>query len=325
MNSNNKPRYLFLTLLAACVVLFAVMLWEMFYTAPAGGDNTETVTGQESQGAQTQTQTLTEEQTTAEAVTSPETLPPETTQQAPTLDAYEASLGYDVELRERYESYQQNNPELDAQTVVKNVNIGIDREFYSVITPIDDPASFQVQVNKYRSLPADYVPSDLVALEHCYPDRKGSVKLRADAAAAFERMAEDALKLGYVIRGYSGYRSYSYQDMLYTNYCKNDPVYLVDTYSARPGHSEHQTGLAIDVCTDKYAYNKFGQSQEYLWAKENIHKYGFVISYLEDKNHITGYKTEEWHFRYVGEELAAFLYENNLVLDEYFAMYGDKA
>jgi LAS superfamily LD-carboxypeptidase LdcB len=253
------------------------------------------------------------------------TAPQKTTEQQVTLDAYEVSLGYDVELRERYESYQQNNPEMDAQTVVKNVNIGIDREFYSTITPIDDPASLQVQVNKYRALPEDYVPSDLVALEHCYPDRKGSVKLRSDAAAAFELMAEDALKLGYVIRGYSGYRSYSYQNTLYTNYCKSDPVEVVDTYSARPGHSEHQTGLAIDVCTDKYAYNKFGNAPEYQWAKENIHKYGFVISYLEDKNHITGYKTEEWHFRYVGVELAAFLYENNLVLDEYFAMYGDKA
>ena len=93
------------------------------------------------------------------------------------------------------------------------------------------------------------------------------------------------------------------------------------TYSARPGYSEHQTGLAIDVRSADRVYTDFGQTREYEWAKENIYQYGFILHYMPGKQWITGYKTEEWHFRYVGKETAKIIKESGLTFDEYCAVY----
>ena len=239
--------------------------------------------------------------------------------------SFEASLGYNQQSAALYAQYAASHPGLDSQTVVKEVNIGLYRPFYTDPEPVDDPDSLLVLVNKYHYLPSDYVPSDLVDLKYRHPDRTapGRVTLRAEAAAAFDRLCEAAAKDGYTILGFSGYRSYSYQQSIYSSYCKSDPQSVVDTYSARAGYSEHQTGLAIDVCTDEYAYNRFGKSPEYQWAKDNIHKFGFIIHYTESNKELTGYKNEEWHFRYVGVESATFMYEHGLVIDEYIALYAE--
>lgn len=280
----------------------------------------------------------------APAVSTPvQTNPPapsSTAKPQPLPDAYEASAGYDAASRARYESYAALYPQLDEPTVVKYVNMGLDRGFYQEPQPVEDPASLTALVNKYNYLPSDYVPSDLVKLEYVDAGRKNKSnhpQLRAEAAEAFNLLCEDAAKEGMSILGFSGYRSYSYQNNIYNNYCKNDPVEVVDTYSARPGYSEHQTGLAIDVCTRTTAYNHFGNTKEYRWAVDNIHRYGFIISYpvtetvpgsdaqSGDPTYLHGYKLEEWHFRYVGVELATYLYENDLLLDEYYALMGDMA
>ena len=239
--------------------------------------------------------------------------------------SFEASLGYNEKSASLYAEYAKSHPGLDSQTVVKEVNIGLYRPFYTDPEPVDDPSSLLVLVNKYHYLPSDYEPTDLVDLKYRHPDRtsKGRVTLRSEAAAAFDKLCEAAADEGYTILGFSGYRSYSYQQSIYSSYCKSDPQSVVDTYSARAGYSEHQTGLAIDVCTDEYAYNKFGKSPEYQWAKENIHKFGFIIHYTESNKDLTGYKNEEWHFRYVGVEAATFMYEHCLVIDEYIALYAD--
>lgn len=239
--------------------------------------------------------------------------------------SFEASLGYNEQSASLYAQYAAAHPGLDSQTVVKEVNIGLYRPFYTDTEPVDDPNSILVLVNKYHYLPSDYAPKDLVDLKYRHPDRteKGRVTLRAEAAAAFDKLCEAAMEEGFTILGFSGYRSYSYQQSIYSSYCKSDPQSVVDTYSARAGYSEHQTGLAIDVCTDKYAYNRFGNSPEYQWAKDNIHKYGFIIHYTQTNTDLTGYKNEEWHFRYVGVEAATFMYEHGLVIDEYIALYAD--
>lgn len=179
-------------------------------------------------------------------------------------------------------------------------------------------------VNKTYPLPKDYVP------ENTYEEIKDynycATCIDKDVYKKFEEMQADALSIGLNIWIQSGYRSYEYQKALYDNYVQEDGIEVADTYSARPGHSEHQTGLAIDITSLEHPYisnndNSFDKSKEYEWLKNNCHKYGFILRYPKGKEHITGYNTESWHFRYVGVDVATKIYQEDLTLDEYYAFY----
>ena len=122
----------------------------------------------------------------------------------------------------------------------------------------------------------------------------------------------------------SAYRSYTNQETLYNRYVQKDGSIKADTYSARPGHSEHQTGLAVDVHNTVLPYTSFDKTNEFTWMKENAHKYGFILRYPKDKTNITGYDYEPWHNRYIGVEHATYIYENNITFDEYYIKYLDK-
>ena len=130
-------------------------------------------------------------------------------------------------------------------------------------------------------------------------------------------MKSDALALGLNLWIQSGYRSYTLQQKLYNNYVSRDGVEAADRYSARPGHSEHQTGFAFDLntITDSFQYTDEGK-----WVNENAYKYGFILRYPKGKEFITGYKYESWHLRYVGKDLATILYNNGnwITLEEYY-------
>ena len=123
------------------------------------------------------------------------------------------------------------------------------------------------------------------------------------------------------IRIISAYRSYDYQESLYERYLKTDKQEIVDTYSARPGFSEHHTGLAIDVDNEKLGFDKFYLTKEFNWMQNNAYKYGFILRYPKDKEYLTGYSYESWHYRYVGLEIAKYIQENNITFDEYYAYY----
>ena len=116
----------------------------------------------------------------------------------------------------------------------------------------------------------------------------------------------------------SAYRSYSYQQNLYNRYAKVDGIAKTDTYSARAGYSEHQTGLAIDIMNANWGYID-KTDKEYTWLINNSYKYGFILRYPEDKEKITGYMYEPWHYRYVGIDLATELVKENLTYEEYIA------
>ena len=143
--------------------------------------------------------------------------------------------------------------------------------------------------------------------------------LTGDTQNAFSKLQTAALTEGISLRICSGYRSYSTQKYLYNNYVSMDGKALADTYSARPGHSEHQSGLAIDI---NMADSAFNNSPEAKWLNDNAYKYGFILRYPKGKDNITGYMYESWHFRYVGTELANKLYNdgNWITLEEYFGI-----
>lgn len=160
-------------------------------------------------------------------------------------------------------------------------------------------------VNKTYALPADYNPG-----------------VNADAQAAFDRMQADAADEGLNIYISSGFRSYDYQAGLYQRYVYKDGKAEADRYSARAGHSEHQTGLAFDLNSIE---ESFADTKEGKWVNLNCHKYGFIIRYPSDKEDITGYKWEPWHIRYLGEETAKAVYDSGLCLEEYLGITSEYA
>lgn len=156
-------------------------------------------------------------------------------------------------------------------------------------------------VNKTYGLPADY----------------GTPSLNANALAQFNKLTQEAAKLGLSIKCSSGYRSYSDQERIYNNYVAIDGIVKADTYSARPGHSEHQTGLAIDVNSIDYT---FLDTPECEWLAKNAHKFGFIIRYPKGKETVTGYSYEPWHIRFLGVDTATAVYNSGLCLEEYLGI-----
>jgi len=157
--------------------------------------------------------------------------------------------------------------------------------------------------NKTYALPPDYAPG-----------------VNAEAEDAFYKMQAEAHDLGLTLYISSGYRSYDYQAGLYQRYVDRSGKAEADRYSARPGHSEHQTGLAFDLNTIS---DEFKDTDEGKWVAENCHKYGFIIRYPEDKESITGYMYEPWHIRYLGTETATAVYESGLCLEEYLGITSE--
>lgn len=186
-----------------------------------------------------------------------------------------------------------------------------------------DPESITVFVNKEYSLPADYVPSDLtvpnVPFNFDYTDEKKM--LRKEAAFALEDLIQAASDDGLSIYGVSGYRSYKRQEQIYNKNIATKGALYTNRYSAKPGFSEHQTGLSIDVSAKSVAFRldeSFASTPEGKWLENHAYEYGFIIRYPKDKSDITGYSYEPWHIRYVGKELAEYLYTNKLTLEEFY-------
>lgn len=165
-------------------------------------------------------------------------------------------------------------------------------------------------INKSYPVPSDYVPEKLV-----YLNEKGSVvDYVKDAYLLLEETAKNE---GLNIYSSTAYRSYSFQSVLYENYVKRDGKEEADKFSARPGYSEHHSGLAIDLNT---VNDEFSDTKEAKWLSDNCYKYGFILRYPKGKENETGYKYESWHIRYVGKELAEKLYNNGdwITLEDYF-------
>ena len=191
----------------------------------------------------------------------------------------------------------------------------LENDFYKDINTIYNPTSYDFLVNKNNKLTSDYIPNDLEIIDVNYACKDKF--LRKEARIAFEKLAIQAKKEGFNIIAVSTYRSYEYQEKLYNNYVLDKGFYYADMASARAGHSEHQTGLAVDVADISLDYDNFENTKEFTWMKNNAHKYGFILRYPKASFHVTGFKYEPWHYRYVGVDIATYIYKNNLTLEEY--------
>lgn len=171
---------------------------------------------------------------------------------------------------------------------------------------------------------ATYVNGILIANKTYILSSSYGGGLRESTKNAFNEMKAAAALDGFDLRIGSGYRSFNSQKTIYKNYVKRDGQAKADTYSARPGHSEHQTGLAIDICASGYKCigSGFNGTPPANWLSDNAYKYGFILRYPNGKTNETGYKFESWHYRYVGKDLAAKLYNNGnwITLEDYLGI-----
>lgn len=214
---------------------------------------------------------------------------------------------------ERYLKYDKDN-------IVLNVNMNLDYEFYNHDIEANT-TNYTMIVNKYYKLDKTYIPN-LTTLDREYAvnDRQ---QVTPETKEHFQEMCEDAKKDNIYIYSGSAYRSYSYQNTLYNNRVKMEGLDYANKTAAKAGYSEHQTGLAMDLMNKNYDYLS-SEDTEYEWLINNSYKYGFILRYPKDKDNITGYTYEPWHFRYIGIDIATYLKENNLTYEEYYGMNLNK-
>lgn len=220
---------------------------------------------------------------------------------------------------DRYLKYADETGE-DEDITVLYVNLDMDKPDYEDAV-IVDKFSIDMLVNKHRCLSEEYEPNDLMEIPIEYASEAGMQSSRI-AFNAYREMNEAATKEGYGLIINSAYRSYQDQIDLSEYYKKWYGQNYVDKYVAKPGYSEHQTGLAYDV--GSRSVNVFANSREYEWMKNNAYKYGFIERFTKRYENITGFRMETWHYRYVGKDIAKYIHDNNISFEEYWAVYLDK-
>lgn len=277
--------------------------------------STEPNTEETSEGTEnTENTTESTTEATTEAKTEPTTVAPT---EAVKKDFSKVSF-HIQRFNYRYVDYALSNQSLSEREVVLAVNMNLDFPFYHYIENIANQSAINVLCNKYYQLSSDFTPNDLVEVQSSYHVSDGKeYKLRKEAYDAFKDMADAASKEGLSLKIVSAYRSNTFQANLYNKYVAANGKEEADRFSARPGHSEHETGLAIDINDVSQAFEK---TDEFKWLSDNAHLYGYILRYPKGKEHLTGYMYEPWHYRYLGIDLATKVKTSGLTYDAYYAM-----
>lgn len=233
---------------------------------------------------------------------------------------------YKEKNKQRYIKYKKIHNNLSIEQIITYVNIGLDNSFYTNIKNAQTELGNKILVNKYLKLNKNYIPNDLERINNKYfIDGNTNVRLlRKEAKNAFEKLSEDSINNKTPVYGQSAYRSYLRQKEIYQRSIKEYGFNNTEKDTARPGHSEHQTGLTIDVSSNKQGNMlNFENTLSFKWIKNNAYKYGFILRYPKGKEKIHGFIYESWHYRYVGKKIAKDMYKNHpeLTYDEYYYKY----
>ena len=303
----------------------------------AGCQQAEISSGSEERAEEVQTDTVTseetEENTETEEVVEPadkSTEPTEPTEPAesPENETESAEKPEETETDSNEEEPAETVPDeeqsVEETETVSEPDVAVESGTISNPVVVENPTSVKVLVNKTHKLPDGYVPPDLVVPDVPFPFEEDHPKkqMRQEAAAALEELFQASSQAGLELFATSGYRSYERQKAIYQNNVRKMGQAEADKFSARPGTSEHQTGLAMDVTSAEMGFSleqSFGQTDEGVWLADNAHRFGFIIRYPEGQSAITGYSYEPWHIRYIGKEAATEVYEQGITLEEYFA------
>lgn len=190
---------------------------------------------------------------------------------------------------------------------------------------------FTILVNKNNLLKEDYVPENLIEIHEPTGekiDKSYINRLNKTAYEFFKIMQKEALKQGYEIFIDSSYRTYEYQKLVFEKNVEEHGIEHAKKYVAPPGGSEHQTGLAFDVIARRNGTmieKSSDEDPELIWMKENAYKFGYILRYPKDKEQITGFNYERWHYRFVGPEISIYMKENNIeTLEEYHLLTNKK-
>lgn len=222
-----------------------------------------------------------------------------------------------------YLEYHEDEVELSLSDVVAVVNVHANLNWYEITLDSDPSLNERVNVNKFYALSGDYTPDNLknISLDYAYGN-EGDNKLIDYAYDAFIDLWNAAHEKGFYLMVNSSYRDYASQEAVYNDYKNAYGERRANEIAARPGHSEHQTGLVVDMTsTTEPNADSFSDSEAYKWLQEHAYEYGWIERYPEDKTYITGYSPESWHWRYVGEDVAKILHDEGITYDEYYAFY----
>lgn len=220
---------------------------------------------------------------------------------------------------DRYLDYAHKHADTDLKTVVAMVNVKRDYDFYTHVTNTDVSKKELILVNKYHKLSKDFTPNQIVEISNQYAYDGNQIS--KEVYEAYRSMWNAAKKEELVLIVNSSYRDYESQDEVWNSLEQASGEIAADNKAARAGHSEHQTGLALDIVTYNSLNNEFDQTKEFKWLQKNAHKYGFILRFPKGKEDITGYNYESWHYRYVGIETATKIHNLNITYDEYYAYY----
>ena len=232
------------------------------------------------------------------------------------VSSYINALNFIPKNISRYVDYYNKNQNMTYDNIILNVNMNLDYDFYSNINTLHNYLDVTTLVNKYNKLPDNYEIDDLVTLDNEY-SKKGE-KVREVIYNDLKKMFDEAKKDNINLNVISGFRTNEKQDTLFNNSIKKNGLDHALIYSAKPGYSEHQLGLAIDINSVE---ESFKNTNEYKWLKNNSYKYGFIERYPEGKEKITGFGYEPWHYRYLGVDVAAKIFTENITYEEYVVKF----
>lgn len=212
---------------------------------------------------------------------------------------------------DKYILYYNDNNDKSIDDIVAIVNVHADNEFYSDDHKADTSKGTSILVNKFYKLDSSYTPTDLVEVSNWYA--YAGQKVEKEVYDEYKQMFNAAKDDGYTILINDSYRTLEEQQNSWDKYG--------DKYAARSGYSEHNTGLAVDVICPGANGSTFDQTDTWKWLQDNSYKFGFILRYPKDKEYLTGYDYESWHYRYLGIDLATKVHESGLTYDEYYAYY----
>ncbi len=221
---------------------------------------------------------------------------------------------------DQYIEFYEKNKNKGMYDIIAMVNVHANQEWYETTTEADTTKENLILVNKYYQLKNDYTPENLTLVSnwYCY----GKNQITKEAYDSFLNMYQKAEEQNIKLIINSSYRDYQSQEATYNNLKNSYGLKRADNQAARPGHSEHETGLAIDIFSPgNTTTTNFKDSEAYQWLKEHAHEYGFIERYPEGKEYLTGYNFESWHWRYVGIDIANKIQEEQITFDEYYAYY----
>jgi len=222
---------------------------------------------------------------------------------------------------QKYIEYKNNHQQEKLSDIIAIINTHADKEEYKETNKTDIEKKELMLVNKYNHLDENYKPENIIKISPVYAYDENSAP--KEVLEQYKKMFNAAQEQGLELIISSSYRSYEEQKETYEFY-EQTKGENVKNYASLPGYSEHQTGLAFDILKIGVLTDDFDQTDEFKWLINNSYKYGFILRYPKEKEKITKFDYESWHYRYVGIEAAKIIHDENITLEEYYAYYIEK-